>query len=424
MVILLTGATGFIGQRLAGALEAAGHVVVTTRRQVGANDRLQIQADFARDFDATAWAERLRGIDAIINAVGIIREDRQQTFDAIHTRAPIALFEACVSAGVRRVVQISALGADGGRTRYFASKRAADVHLASLPLEWIIVQPALVYGTNGTSATLFNMLASLPVVPLPGRGEQLIQPIHVDDLVEAIVNSFGRNDVLRQRVPLVGPRPLSLRDFLGTLRDAMHSGPARFLPMPMRLMRVLALLGELTGRGLLDRETLAMLEAGNSGDPTVTHRLLRRPPRAPQKFIRSEDRANVAASAKLSWLLPLLRVCVALVWVWTGVVSLGLYPREESYALLARVGVPGELQPPLLFGAALLDLFLGVATLAAKRRRRLWLAQMALIAFYTVIITFELPEFWLHPYGPILKNLPLLAAIYLLYSFEPKRWNT
>jgi uncharacterized protein YbjT (DUF2867 family) len=383
-----------------------------------------VHGDFARDFDAETWRPRLRGIDAVINAVGIIRESGGQTFDAIHRRAPIALFDACVLAGVRRVIQISALGADDGRTRYFTSKRAADAHLSTLPLDWVIVQPALVYGANGTSAALFNMLASLPVVPLPGRGDQLIQPIHVDDLVEAIVNSFGRNDVLCQRVPLVGPRAISLRDFLAALREAMQLGRARFVAMPRTLMRLLAQLGQLTGRGLLDRDTLAMLEAGNTGDAALTHRLLGRPPRAPQELIRFEERAVLATSARLSWLLPLLRASVALVWIWTGVVSLGLYPREESYALLARTGVPASLAPAMLYGAALLDLAFGAATLLARRRRPLWLAQMALIALYTVIISLALPEFWLHPYGPILKNLPLLAAIYLLYSFEPQRWNT
>jgi hypothetical protein len=77
-----------------------------------------------------------------------------------------------------------------------------------------------------------------------------------------------------------------------------------------------------------------------------------------------------------------------------------------------------------LYSAAALDLVLGAATLLMRRRRLLWLAQFVLILGYTVIITIRLPEFWLHPYGPILKNLPMLAAIALLYGFEARRWNT
>jgi peptidoglycan/LPS O-acetylase OafA/YrhL len=74
-----------------------------------------------------------------------------------------------------------------------------------------------------------------------------------------------------------------------------------------------------------------------------------------------------------------------------------------------------------LYGAAVLDLVLGALSLAApaRWRRWVWLAQIALVGGYTVLITFFLPEYWLHPYGPILKNLPILAAIGLLWALEP-----
>ena len=76
-----------------------------------------------------------------------------------------------------------------------------------------------------------------------------------------------------------------------------------------------------------------------------------------------------------------------------------------------------------LYGAAVLDLLLGVLTLAApaRWRRWVWLVQLALIGGYTVLITFFLPEYWLHPYGPISKNLPILAAILLLWGLERRR---
>ena len=120
-----------------------------------------------------------------MNAVGILRERGGQTFDAVHTRTPVALFDACIAAGVRRIVQISALGADTGNSGYFRSKRAADARLAATEANWVIVQPSLVYGPGGTSARMFSMMASLPLTPLPGDGKQLVQPIHVDDLIAA-----------------------------------------------------------------------------------------------------------------------------------------------------------------------------------------------------------------------------------------------
>jgi hypothetical protein len=167
-----------------------------------------------------------------------------------------------------------------------------------------------------------------------------------------------------------------------------------------------------------------MLEAGNVADPATTTELLGHPPRPVEKFVTGDVRGLLAQQAQLAWLLPLLRWSIALVWIWTGIVSLGVYPRAESLALLARTGITGTLADFALYAAAALDLALGAATLLMRRRRMLWLAQFLLILGYTIIITIKLPEFWLHPYGPILKNLPLLACIALLYSLEARRWNT
>jgi hypothetical protein len=105
------------------------------------------------------------------------------------------------------------------------------------------------------------------------------------------------------------------------------------------------------------------------------------------------------------------------------VVSLGVYPIDDSLDLLARVGLHGTMAHWALYGAAMLDLALGVLTLGLPARMRsvLWAAQLALIAGYTLLITFFLPEYWLHPYGPITKNLPIMAAIGWLWSLDSRR---
>lgn len=423
MVILLTGATGFIGAHLAKAFTAAGHIVIAVRRHPGA-DGIHIEADFSRDLQARDWIPKLAGVDAVINTVGIIRERGAQTFECLHTLAPQALFAACAAAGVRRVIQFSALGADSGTTPYFRSKRAADEFLARQPLDWTIVQPSLVYGPAGASAGLFTTLASLPLIPLPGSGQQRIQPVHIDDLTEAVVKLLGNRDTFWQRVPIVGPQALTLRDYICELRHALYLNPPRFIRVPIAIVRWAARIAESLRISLLDRDTLTMLEAGNTGDVMQMQRLLQRKPRAPDEFIPRPYAQAVAANARLQWLLPMLRFAVAAVWIWTGIVSLGLYPSAESLELLRRTGVTGFMAPVMLYGAAVLDLALGFGTLFLRRRKWLWLTQLALIIFYTVVISIRLPEFWLHPYGPVLKNLPMLACIYLLYCFENRPWNT
>lgn len=410
------------------ALLAAGHEVVCAvrdparhRAHADAARVRHVAADFTRDFDAADWTPRLAGIDAVINAVGIIREQGAQTFNAIHERAPRALFAACANAGVRLVIQISALGADErAQSRYHLSKKRADDFLRSLPVHSVIVQPSLVYGADGASARLFATLASLPLIGLPGSGTQQIQPVHVDDVAAGIGALLGRPPASGTRLPVVGPEPMALRQFLATLRQAMGLGRPHFLPVPLPLVRIVANAAALLPGSLLDAETLQMLERGNTGDAAPLRALLGRAPRAAHAFIAKEDARATRVQGQLNWLLPLLRWSIALVWIVTGIVSFGLYPVQDSYALLARVGITGMLAPLMLYGAALLDLAFGIGILVLRRRRWLWLAQLALIVFYTAIISWRLPEFWLHPYGPLLKNLPMIAAIWLLLELEER----
>jgi hypothetical protein len=239
-------------------------------------------------------------------------------------------------------------------------------------------------------------------------------------VVAAIIALLDRPLPSGTRLPLVGPEPMSLRAFLATLRQAMGLGTPRFFPVPLPLVRAAAGAATLLPGSLLDPETLQMLERGNTADAAPLQALLGRRPRAVHDFIGKPEARAARVQGQLNWLLPLLRWSIALVWIVTGIVSFGLYPVQDSYALLARVGITGPLAPLMLYGAALLDLAFGVAILALKRRRWLWIAQLALIVFYTIIISWRLPEFWLHPYGPLLKNLPMIAAIWLLLELEER----
>ena len=98
MVILITGATGFIGRRLVDTLRESGHRVIAVARHVDATSGDAINGAFIRDLDPETWVPRLAGVDVVINAVGILRERGRQTFENIHTRAPQALFSACATA--------------------------------------------------------------------------------------------------------------------------------------------------------------------------------------------------------------------------------------------------------------------------------------------------------------------------------------
>lgn len=427
--ILLTGATGFVGRHVRDALLADGHdLVCAVRAHRGStNPRLRyITADFAKDTDKSVWLARLAGIDVVINTVGIFRQSRGQTFAALHTDAPRALFAACAESGqVRMVIQLSALGADeGAATRYHLTKKAADDYLAGLPLASWIVQPSLIYGKDGDSARMFRMLASMPCTVRFGDAPQLVQPVHVDDVADALVALVrGPPAGAGVRLALVGPEPLPFTGYLGALRRALGMGRQRVLRLPGTVARGLASASRWLPGTMPDRDALSMLDRGNTADPAPTAQLLGRQPRPVSRFI--DDPGAERAQAKLQWLLPVLRFSIAAVWIATAAVSFGLFPVERSYDLLARTGIPAALQPLMLYGAATFDLALGLGILLLRKRRWLWLAQIGLIGFYTAVIAIRLPEFLLHPYGPLTKNLPMLAAIWLLYELEESRtWNT
>lgn len=419
--VLLIGATGFIGSRLHQALADAGHKVIPAARTAAPG---VMQVDLARDTQPGRWLPRLAGIDVVVNAAGAFIERPGNELGALHEAGPRALFEAAAQAGVARVIQISALGAQSAITRYFASKDAADRHLAALPVEGVVLRPSLVFGPGGGSARMLLAVASLPVLAMPRVFDSMVQPVHVDDLAFAVVQLVEASEVPRHPVAAVGPQPFTLREYLQLLRLQLGLPAARILPLPDALLAAGRLFPPLARSGLLGADALKMLAAGSTADPNGFARLLGRAPREPAAFIPRDLAPALATQATLSWALPMLRGAIALLWLVSGLVSMGIFPLQESYAMLAAAGIPASLQPLMLFGAAGTDIALGLAVMFFGTRPVVWRLQIALVLFYTLVITVWLPQFWLHPFGPMTKNIPLLASFYMLQRLGMHRWNT
>jgi hypothetical protein len=279
------------------------------------------------------------------------------------------------------------------------------------------------------------MLATAPLLALPRRGAMAVQPVHLDDVVAGVVALLAAAALAPTRraapgasatrtIAFVGPEPIELREYLARLRAGLgFSFRQMVLPLPAGLFRAGAALAARLPGSFLDRDTADMLLRGNAAPSNDINRLLGRAPQDARAFIASSEAPGLRQQAVLALWRPVLRVALAFLWIWTAIVSFGLYPVEGSYALLAAVGLTGALATVALYGAAVLDLVLGVLTLWAPPRWRaaVWASQLLLIAGYTVLITLFLPEYWLHPYGPISKNLPVMAAIALLWALEPAR---
>src|SRR4029078_11891029 len=136
----------------------------------------------------------------------------QKILWAIHHDTPKALFDACVKTGVKKIIQISALGIDHSDTTYSKSKKAIEAYLFTLPIKSFILRPSLVYGRGSYGGTsLFRGLAGLPwFIPVPGEGQQTFQPIHLQDLSKAILRLIEIPLEQNQKFAAVGPKSIKL----------------------------------------------------------------------------------------------------------------------------------------------------------------------------------------------------------------------
>jgi hypothetical protein len=321
------------------------------------------------------------------------------------------VYQAAVAAGVRRAVLISALGAGpDADTEYWRSKAAGEGVLLNAGLLATVIRPSLVYGDDGASSRWFVRLAQWPLWLLPAARGQ-VQPLHVVDLCAGVVAALAEPATAGQILEAAGPQALDLAQYLQLLRGR---GRGRGVGLGQGVCRMAAKLAQRWPGSLLTMESLAMLAAGN-----VAHcaqpfsQLVGRPLREAATFATPAARLQARVSlARFS-----LQLGLALVWLITAVVSIWVFPVADSNQLLAACHIPPALFAPLRLGSAGLDALFGVLTLFAPGRR-LWQAQISLITVYSVIVALCLPQFLIHPFGPLLKNTGLLGALAALLILE------
>lgn len=292
--VLLCGASGLIGQALATRLASEGFLVLALGRHT------QPAINFASMTHTRDWLPHLQSVDYVVNAVGSLRSQPAAAghaaapLQAIHTLAPQALFDACAQAGVRRVLQVSALGVDGNQTDYARTKRAADAHLLALTsqgaLDGVVVRPSIVIGAAGASTQLFLKLAKLPVLVLPAAmRQQLIQPVAVGDLATALVALLLSST--QGIVPLGGPVQLTMADMIASLRQQAGHPPPRITTLPAWASSASARLGDLVASSPWCSASLTLASHDNTCDPAPLRHWLGHAPLAPTHMlaaIRSE----------------------------------------------------------------------------------------------------------------------------------------
>src|SRR5262249_15200388 len=428
MRVLVTGAYGLIGSAILARLNRDGHELVGCGRAlVTARRRFPyarwIEADFARLTQAQAWLPLLAGVEAVVNCVGVLQDSARDDVVRVHVDGTVALFDACVRAGIRRVVQVPAIGADAAAPTPFAPPKAqGDAHLAGLDLDWVILRPALVLApaAHGGSAMLRG-LAGVPLVTPVAAADSRLQIVSIDDVAATVALSLRPGAAARVTWELAHPQLLTLGALVRTLRDWHGFPPQPQWSLPRAAEGVIAwfagvaawLGGRAAAGGGPRARTPAViqLEAGVIGNPE---------PWIAATGIKPKSLADILAErpasvqdrwfARLYLLKPLAIVCLALFWIATGLIALGP-GRASSLAHLDAAGVHGLAADLILVGGALFDIVLGCALLVRRTARVTLIVMLTATPVYVLVGSILAPQLWADPLGPLTKIVPMMVAI-------------
>lgn len=228
MRVLLTGGTGFLGSHVIPILRDAGHEIAATYRRPEA-------AAVLRD----------QGVDPVYGDLDV-PESIDEGFHAAQAEALVnvaslgfghapLIVAAAEEAGIRRALFISTTALFTNlNASSKAVRKAAEKTVMESVLDWTILRPTMIYGTprDRNMARLLRFLRKSPVIPLPGRGARLQQPVHVDDVAAAVASALERPGAIHKAYDVGGPVPLSFRTIIDQATTAVGRSPV-YVPVPL-----------------------------------------------------------------------------------------------------------------------------------------------------------------------------------------------
>ncbi len=270
-VVTVFGGSGFIGRHLIGRLARQGWIVrVAVRRPSRAGflkpvgDVGQITPIRAPIQDQIAVESAVAGADAVINLVGILYERRHQTFAAVHDRGAQTVADASAAAGVGRLVQVSALGADPHSTADYArSKGAGEAAVRTACPDAVILRPSVVFGPEDGFFNRFAEMARIsPVLPLIGGGKTRFQTVYVGDVADAIAKTVSDPACAGRTYELGGPHVYTFKELMELLLRQIHRRRL-LVPWPFAMAELQAIFFELLPVPPLTRDQVRMLRHDN-----------------------------------------------------------------------------------------------------------------------------------------------------------------
>ena len=240
MRIFLAGGTGFVGGHVRFALLENGHElrVRSHRRLAGTEPGIEaMEGDVTRP---ETLAAAMQECDAVINLVGIIREfpARGITFEKLHVEATKNLLAAARHTGIRRFIQMSALGArPDAVSRYHQTKYQAEEAVRASDLDWTIFRPSVIFGPKDDFINkLADLVKKIPLVPVIGDGCYRLQPIDANDVARCFAMALEMPETVGQSYGLCGRDRITYRELLNIVARTLGKRSVRTLQVPVSFM--------------------------------------------------------------------------------------------------------------------------------------------------------------------------------------------
>jgi uncharacterized protein YbjT (DUF2867 family) len=261
-IVTVFGGTGFLGRRIVRHLGEQGFAARIASRHAGRAGEGTAQESIRADInDEGSVIAALVGAYAVVNAVSLYREGGAGTFDAVHVKAAERLARQARQAGVARLVHVSGIGADAqSKSSYIRSRGEGELAVQNAFPNVIIVRPAVMFGPDDAFLTaLVTLLRRLPVYPMFGRGTTRLQPVHVEDVGEAIARGLqpGAPDAVAYEFG--GPRVYVYEDLAELIAERLHKKRILF-PMAFPIWHALATIAEIVPGAPLSRSQVELME--------------------------------------------------------------------------------------------------------------------------------------------------------------------
>ena len=223
--VCVIGGSGFVGCHVVQSLSARRYLVrVPTRNRERAKSLILLPTVDVIDANVhhpATLAAQLRGMDAVINLVGVLHEGRgERSFAEAHGELTRKIIAACGETGVRRYVHMSALGADvNGPSRYQRTKGAAEALVRASNLDWTIFRPSVIFGRGDRFVNLFARVQEMLPVIFLGRPQARFQPVFVEDVAAALTASLDELAAHGKTFDLCGPCIYTLRELVALIGE-------------------------------------------------------------------------------------------------------------------------------------------------------------------------------------------------------------